>query len=206
TEILKYANCPPGKIRVIYNCISPNFLPVTKVFNKAKPVLLQMGTRPNKNLHRVIEAIAGIPCQLEIVGALSTETVGLLNRHKIEFNWKSNLTNEEVIQKYIDADMLVFVSLFEGFGMPIVEANAVERAVVTGNCSAMTEVAGNAACLVDPLEVKSIREGIMRVIADDEYRQHLIDNGRINKKRFEAIKIAGEYAGLYNEVYASSTN
>lgn len=200
-EILKYANCAPDKIRVIYNCISPDFVPVPKVFNKEKPVLLQMGTRPNKNLHRVIEAIAGISCKLDIVGKLNEETIRLLDHHKIDFSWKSNLTNEEVIQKYIDADMLVFVSLFEGFGMPIIEANAVGRAVITGNCSAMPEVAGNAACLVDPLEVKSIRSGILRVIQDDEYRRQLVDEGKINKVRFEAIKIAGEYFDLYKQVY-----
>ena len=117
---------------------------------------------------------------------------------------KSNLTKEEVVQKYIDADILVFGSLFEGFGMPIIEANAVGRAVVTGNCSAMPEVAGNAACLVNPLEVESIRSGIMRVIRDDAYRLHLIENGRINKERFEAVKIADEYFQLYKEVYSKN--
>lgn len=201
-EILKYVPCSPGKIRVIYNCISPHFVPVSKVFNKEKPVLLQMGTRTNKNLPRVIEAIAGIPCKLEIVGAVNAEMIRLLNHYKIDFSWKSNLTNQEVIQKYIEADILVFVSLFEGFGMPIIEANAVGRAVVTGNCSAMPEVAGNAACLVDPLQVDSIRSGILKVIADDDYRRQLIDNGKINKERFEAVKIADEYFNLYKEVYA----
>ncbi|MCW3092183.1 MAG: glycosyl transferase group 1 [Ferruginibacter sp.] len=203
-EILKYVNCPPDKIRVIYNCISPRFNANAKVFNKEKPVLLQIGTRPNKNLQRVIEAVAGISCKLDIVGSLNAETIRLLNHHHIDFTCKSNLTNEEVRQKYINADMLIFVSLFEGFGMPIVEANAVERAVVTSNCSAMAEIAGNAACLVNPNVVESIREGIIRVINDDEYRQYLINNGRINKKRFDATKITREYFSLYNEVYAKA--
>ena len=203
-EVLKYANCHPAKVRVIYNCISPEFMPVPKAFNKEKPVLLQMGTRANKNLPRLIKAIEGLSCKLDIVGSVNAETIQLLNHHKIDFTWKSNLTNQEVLQKYIDADILVFASVFEGFGLPIIEANAVERVVVTGNCSAMAEVAGNAACLVDPLDINSIRSGILKVIEDDLYRSQLIRNGRINKQKFSAEKIAGEYFNLYNELYTKN--
>ena len=203
-EILKYENCAPEKIRVIYNCISPDFKPVPKIFNKEKPVLLQMGTRANKNIERLVQAIAGIHCKLDIVGKPNQETIELLHHCKIDYNWGSNLSKKEIIQKYADCDMLVFVSTYEGFGMPIIEANAVERAVVTSNVSAMPEIAGNAACLVDPLDIASIREGIIRVIGDDAYRQSLIEAGRKNKARFEAKNIAGQYHDLYKEVYSKN--
>ena len=82
SEILKYVNCSPSKIRVIYNCISPNFVPAQAVFNKEKPVLLQIGTKSGKNLDRVIKAIAGINCKLKIVGKPSDETLRLLHLYK----------------------------------------------------------------------------------------------------------------------------
>ncbi len=203
-EILKYANCQPDKIKVIYNCIWPDFKPVSKIFNKTKPVLLQVGTRQNKNLDRLIQAIAGISCKLDIIGEPGAETLRLLAQHKIEYSWATNLSTVAVIEKYVDCDMLVFVSTFEGFGMPIIEANAVERAVVTSSISAMPEIAGDAACLVDPFDIASIREGIKKVIEDDEYREALVVAGRKNKLRFEAEIIANQYAQLYKEVAESS--
>ncbi len=200
-EILKYANCSPSKVRVIYNCIAPGFLPSPKPFNKKKPVLLQIGIKPSKNLNRVIKAIEGIECTFKIVGKPSDEALTLLQLYKIDFSWSTELTQQEVIKAYVDCDMVIFASLYEGFGVPIIEANNIERAVVTSNCSAMAEVAGTAACLVDPLNTESIRNGIKKVIADDDYREELIKEGRKNRTRFDAQVIADQYLSLYNEVF-----
>ena len=203
-EILKHASCRAEKIKVIYNCISPDFKPVPKVFDKAKPVLLQVGTRPNKNLDRLAQALEGIDCRLQIIGEPTSQSLALFDKHHIDFSWSSNLSAQDVLQQYIDCDMLVFVSTYEGFGMPIIEANAVERAVVTGNISAMAEIAGDAACLVDPFNIASIRAGIIRVISDDVYREELIQEGRKNKQRFEAGNIARQYYDLYREIEANN--
>ena len=70
--------------------------------------------------------------------------------------------------------MLTFVSTYEGFGLPILESQATGRPVVTSNVSSMPEVAGDAACLVNPYDADSIREGILRVINDDAYRKDLM--------------------------------
>ena len=87
-EILKYVKCSPEKIRVIYNCISPEFVPVPKSFNKQKPVLLQVGIKPGKNLPRLIEAIKGIECKLNIIGKPSADAMKLLEQNQIDFSWK----------------------------------------------------------------------------------------------------------------------
>ena len=84
--------------------------------------------------------------------------------------------------------------------MPIVEANAVGRPVVTSNVASMPEVAGNAACLVNPFDTESIRTGILRVIEDAAYRSELIAYGRINAKRFDADNIANQYLAIYQEM------
>jgi glycosyltransferase involved in cell wall biosynthesis len=89
------------------------------------------------------------------------------------------------------------VSTFEGFGMPIVEANCVERVVLTSNISSMPEVAGNAACLVNPYAIEDIRAGFLKIIHDASYREQLIKNGRQNRQRFDESLIAASYYKLY---------
>jgi glycosyltransferase involved in cell wall biosynthesis len=111
-----------------------------------------------------------------------------------------NLTRSEIVQQYESADMIVLPSTIEGFGLPILEANAVGRPVVTSNLSSMPEVAGDAACLVDPYDVESIRAGITRVLKEVQYRDDLVTNGLLNVQRFRANLIAAEYLRLYRRV------
>ncbi len=200
-ELLQYVACEPDKIRVIHNCVSYKFEPHPKAFNKHRPTILQVGVKPNKNLIRLVQAIRHIPCVLQIIGKPTDETIELLEKEKIEYHWQANLSDEQIVQKYIDCDLLVFASTFEGFGLPIIEANTIERPVVTSNISSMPEIADKAACLVDPFDISSIREGILKVIHDDQYREELLAQGRINKKRFQPEKIAQLYSELYQEVY-----
>lgn len=203
-EILKYVNCPAEKIRVIHNCISPAFVPVKKEFNKEKPVLLQVGVRDNKNFHRVIKAIEGISCKLKIIGEPLKDTLDLLKKCRIDFDYKSAISEAEVVQHYVECDVLVFASLYEGFGIPIIEANTVERVIVASDV--LTEAANDSACFVDPLDIASIRAGILKVINDDKYRESLIEAGRRNRERFNAQYISNQYAELYREIYLKNTN
>lgn len=85
--------------------------------------------------------------------------------------------------------------------MPILEANAVGRPVITSNRSSMPEVAGSAACLVDPDQPDSIRDGIKRIMDDSSYRQRLVAAGYENVKRYRADVIVAEYVSLYRKVY-----
>lgn len=171
-------------------------------FNKEKPLILQIGTSYNKNIERLIAALEGVPSILDIVGKLSEHHIQLLKDKKIDYRNSVGLTDEEIRQKYEACDLVTFVSTFEGFGMPIVEANSVGRPVVTSSISSMPEVAGKAACLVNPLDVSSIREGILKVIENQSYREELIRLGLENKKRFELKEIAQQYLAIYKELAA----
>jgi glycosyltransferase involved in cell wall biosynthesis len=199
-DIVQYTGCDPNKIRVVPVAVNSLYKPDPKQFNKSNPNILHIGTGYNKNLERLIEALKGISCHLVIVGKLSEEVKSLLDQNDIRFTNEYDISNERLLQLYRESDVLTFISTFEGFGMPIIEANSVERVVVTSNISSMPEVAGNAAKLVDPYDVASIRSGILQVINDDIYREQLISNGRRNKLRFDADSIAEQYYQLYQDI------
>jgi hypothetical protein len=96
--------------------------------------------------------------------------------------------------------MLLFVSPYEGFGLPIVETNAVDRQIVTCKLSLMRKVAKVAAFLMDLFREEDIRAGVVKVIGDPNHRERLIGSGLAVATRFRLVTIAGQYAVLYGEV------
>lgn len=185
-------------IKVIHN---PLTLPISytpKKINTAKPRILHIGTKANKNLERLIQALETVHCELVIVGQESENLLSQLNKAKLNFTFKSNLSNEEMMEEYKACDLLTFVSTYEGFGLPIIEAQAVGRAVITSDVTSMPEVAGEGALLVDPYSVEDIRKGIVKLIEDEDFREGLIQKGLENVKRFDAEEIAKQYREVYN--------
>lgn len=199
-QLLKVIRFPESKVRVVPVSVSALFQPSPQPFDAECPRILQVGTKANKNLPRLIEAVQGLKCRLDIIGTLSESQLRALKDGQIQFENFVNLTDEEIVERYRQADIVSFVSTHEGFGMPIVEAQSVERVCVTSNCSSMPEVAGQGACLVDPHDVASIREGILKVINDSDYRNSLVDHGRTNKARFDAEKIAADFLEVYRSM------
>jgi glycosyltransferase involved in cell wall biosynthesis len=96
--------------------------------------------------------------------------------------------------------LLALISTYEGFGMPILEAQAVGRAVITSNIYSMPEVAGDAAVLVDPFDILEMKTGLERIINDDKFRNEMIQRGFQNIKRFDADRIAKQYFELYKKI------
>lgn len=206
-ELVGATGCDPTLIHVIPDPVPPEFVASAKNFERKCPVILQVGTtKHNKNIFRVAEALRGIPCRLNIVGKLNKEQREVLESNGIAYVNQWNLSDEQVAEKYRECDMVIFASTYEGFGMPIVEANATGRAVVTSDIPPMTAVAGSAACLVNPYDPISIREGVLRVINDEEYRGQLVARGFENVKRFQAQTVAAQYAMLYRKVLHARHN
>jgi glycosyltransferase involved in cell wall biosynthesis len=201
-ELLQYVDCSPEKISVIPVAISDRFRPVEKAFDRGAPRVLAIGTAPNKNVDRLAEALRGTGCRLDLVGRREDRYDRLLAGAGIPYTYRSGLTLAEVTRAYGECDLVAMVSTHEGFGMPILEAQATGRVVVTSNVSSMPEVAGKGACFVDPLDVASIRAGIRRVIDDEGYRARLIALGLENVKRFDPQSIAERYLDLYRRVGA----
>jgi glycosyltransferase involved in cell wall biosynthesis len=199
-ELLRHVRCDDRKIRVVPDCVGNEFIPSPKTFNEAEPEILHLGTAANKNLERLAQALAGLSCRLNILGRLQDEQETMLQRSGIRYSNTPCATDAELVQAFRNCDLVAFVSTYEGFGLPIVEANATGRPVVTSNLLSMPEVAGEAACLVDPFDVAAIRNGILRVWRDGAYRQGLTEAGFQNVKRFTAEAVAAEYAALYREL------
>jgi glycosyltransferase involved in cell wall biosynthesis len=190
------------KVVVVPDAVSLLFQPCPKSFNSARPRILQIGTKANKNLPRLFEAIEGLNCELHVVGRLTDAQRRELTTRRVVWVNDERLDEGAMYQAYCNADMLSFVSTCEGFGMPILEAQWVERPIVASNCSAAPEVAGAGACLVDPYDPADIRRGFEQVIKDAAYREQIVAAGRENRRRFELASVAQQYVALYEQLSA----
>ena len=187
---------------VIPVCLNPQFTYKRKGhFNKELPHIMHIGTTPNKNLSRVCLALKDINCHLEIIGKLDKTTdLDKLQNNNISFSNSFALKQEQLIKKYLETDMLIFVSTYEGFGVPIIEAQSMGIPVITSNLSPMIEVSGGSAALVDPYDIDAIKDAIYKITNDDEYRENLITNGLINSKKYHPKKITSMFEELYDRI------
>jgi glycosyltransferase involved in cell wall biosynthesis len=188
------------KIRVIQNPLQPLLKSTPYTFNTEIPRLLFIGTKPNKNLERSLEAIKELSVKVTIIGKLSYSQLHLLKQLRIDYVNKFNLSYQEIKTSYEKCDLVCFASTYEGFGMPIIEAQAIGRPVITSNIGAMAEVSKDSVCYVNPYEVASIKKGILEVCQNEGYRKKLINSGFENIKRFQPDQIAKQYTDLYKEI------
>ena len=196
-DIFPYAK---EKIRVIPNPVDDRIKFSNYDFNQEHPNILQIGTKENKNLERVAMALEGIACTLTILGKLSTAQMSILTKHNIRFENHYHLAYKEVQALYTKADIVLFASLYEGFGMPILEAQASGRPLITSNIGVMPGTAGMGAHLINPYRYEAIREAVQILVSDPAYRKELIEKGRENVARYSARTIASQYMDLYNEI------
>ena len=189
-----------SRIEVIPNPVSIGFrhVPAGGNTESGAPLrILQIGTKTNKNLDRLARALQGLNVHLTIIGRLSQAQRVQFQACGIDHLDQSALTDDELQRAYVATDVVAFCSLSEGFGLPILEAQATGRPVITSDREPMSDVAGGAALLVDPEDVQAMRAGFTRLIAEPDLRADLIARGLRNVERFSAKKIAAAYARLY---------
>lgn len=204
-DLVKKVGIHSKKIQVIYEGYdTENFKPDTKVASLI-PYYLFVGTvQPRKNLDRLIKAIATLKANLVIVGSkgwLSDEIYNLPKKLKIEDRVKflGYVPDEYLPVLYSGAIALALPSLFEGFGLPILEAQACGCPVLASNISSMPEVAGKGAIYVNPYSVEDIIRGMIKMENLDT-RNKLIKAGFKNIKRFSWEKCARETLEVLEKV------
>ncbi len=222
-DLVKLLNVAPGKIEVVYNGVSERFRRLDGVPERVKlqyrlpeRFLLFVGTvEPRKNLPRLIKAFdaaaRNIPHALVIVGAKGWKAAPMYRaitespfRDRILFT--GYVDDDDLPALYNLADALVYPSLYEGFGIPVVEAMACGTPVMTSNGSALAEIADGAAVLVDPLDVGRMGEAIERVVGDDGLRADLRANGFERARRFSWDVAASQVVACFQALCGRPTS
>ena len=212
------------KITVLYSGVDSGFSQVSDPIELERvrlkygleqvSYLLSVGTvQPRKNYSRVIEALSGIrrmghDLHYVIAGAsgwLEDEMRQTIERTKMnDFVHLLGLVEDRDLPAlYSGARMLAMVSLYEGFGLPVLEAMACGTPVVTSNLSSLPEVSGDAALLVDPYDTGAIREAILELETDADKRAQLIQAGFLRAKRFSWNRAARQLRSIYDEMLST---
>jgi glycosyltransferase involved in cell wall biosynthesis len=203
-EIIKYTKCDPSKIIVIANPLAENCFTDFNHSFPIQPRLLFIGTKGNKNLENVIPSLYGLNIHLRIIGELTNKQLLLLRKFEINYSNDFNLSDNQLSNEYHNADIILFPSLYEGFGLPIIEGFCAGKPVITSDMSPMKEIANGAAFLVDPNSIPSIREGVNAVVNNPELRQSKVEKGRLIALSYQSKKIYTEYEKLWKQVQATN--
>ncbi len=147
---------------------------------------------PRKNQERLIRAYTSLSAELQkkhpliLAGGRGwhDDDIVSLAQNTPGVTWKNYVTDEDLNHLFEDASVFVYPSLYEGFGLPILDAMERGLPIVTSNIGSMKEVAYDAAVLVDPLSIESIRDGLTTILTDDHLRASLIQKGKARAKEF----------------------
>jgi glycosyltransferase involved in cell wall biosynthesis len=189
---------------------------VRRTYNLPDDFLLAVGTiEPRKNLERLIDAFTlvrarGVHEPLVVVGQLGWKYTRLLDRVRAPdaqgaVRLIGYVADDDMPALYTLARGLVFPSLYEGFGLPILEAMACGTPVLTSNRSAMSEVAGSAAMLVDPHDVATMADAIQTLARDEPHREALREAGLARAAEFPWSRAAEATVRIYDRIAPSAT-
>ena len=220
-DILRFVDTEPEKIAVIYNAYDERFaidpaeedvVRVRERYQLQDEFVLYAGNvKPHKNLERLIEAFQIVRkrgldhLKLVMIGDEISKYTALrraVHRHQLHkyVRFLGYLPEETLAVMYRLAGVFVFPSLYEGFGLPPLEAMASGTPVVTSNVSSLPEVAGDAALLVDPYDPRAIADGIYRVLTDADLRKDLRRKGVARAGQFSWEQSVRRVRRIYNEV------
>jgi len=227
-DLVELLDVAPERVRVIPCGVSRRFAPfapddphlenVRHRYSLPENYAITVGAiEPRKNLPRLLRAIDLLShtqpsfrdmklLHVGPAGWLSDEVGATISALRLEqrVRFLGYVPIEDLVALYQLARVSVYPSLFEGFGLPVLEAMASGCPVVTSNCSSLPEVAGDAAILVDPTSVDSIAEGLARVWEDDRLRGDMIARGRRRATRFTWDAAARETMKLYDDVLGAA--
>jgi glycosyltransferase involved in cell wall biosynthesis len=224
-DILQYLRIPAAKVEVVYNALDerlatpPTDADLARVRERyllTSPFILYTGNiKPHKNVDRLIEAYSilrrrGVEdVKLLIIGEEISKYPNLrrlVHRHQLHphVRFFGHVPDDTLAALYRLASVFVFPSLYEGFGLPPLEAMAAGAPVITSNISSLPEVVGDAALLIDPMDAAAIADAMARVLGDAALREQLICKGRERVKHFSWTRSVARTREIYAEVVAEA--
>jgi glycosyltransferase involved in cell wall biosynthesis len=203
TQIVEWSGVPPEKVYNVSCGVDPTYRPEGDSYGLPFPYLLCVTNRKrHKNEFRVVEAFArsGLAAEILLVftGNSTADLAGCIERHHVtsRVHFTGLVPEAKLPSLYRGAEALIFPSLYEGFGLPLVEAMACGTPVLTSNITAMPETAGDAALLVDPTSVEQIAEAMGQIISDTFLRQQLREKGLARAAQFPWTKTSAMANGI----------
>ena len=218
-DVIELLGVSPDRVHVIYPGVDENFRRVQEAtvlaavrrrYRLPERFVLSVGTlQPRKNLQRLIEAYAQIRAdigmKLVIAGGTGWLYEGIFRRVEElglqgEVCFPGYVADEDLPALYSLADLFVFPSLYEGFGLPPLEAMACETPVVTSDVSSLPEVVGYAALMVDPHDAGALADAMRRMLDEPSLRGTMVQRGLVQARGFTWSRAAEELLHLYREV------
>ncbi len=220
-DIIRFLNVPADKVIVVYNAIDERFgvAPSEEAIARVREryqldhrfVLYVGNIKPHKNLVRLVEAFDRLRARgfddltLLIIGDEISKLPALrraVHSHKLHkrVRFLGYLPDDTLAVLYRLAGVFVFPSLYEGFGLPPLEAMACGAPVVTSNVSSLPEVTGDAAVLVDPYDADSIADGVAKVLSDPALRDEMRAKGIARAQEFSWERSVSRTREIYQEV------
>lgn len=220
SEIISLYRANPAKVHVVYNAGNETLSALNqgrrtfqarKILGAEYPYLLAVGSlNPRKNIKRLIEAFAhlkknaAIPHKLLLVGKAhwghtELHTVAVTSEVERDVMFTGYVDDAQLVDLYQGADVFIYPSLFEGFGIPVLEAMTCGTPVVTSNTSSIPEVAGDAALLINPEKSESISKAILNILQDRDLASTLRSKGFERAKQFSWSSSAKQIRKIYLE-------
>lgn len=219
SDVIKYYNIPEERVKVVY----PGLLHTLDFMVGDKAVLDKYGIKdeyimsvstiePRKNLRGLINGFieykqnhANSRLKLVLVGGIGWDSefendIAKINEFRDSIILTGFVTDEELSSLYSYALAIAYVSYYEGFGLPLLEALTAGKAVISSDTSSMPEVCGEAACYCNPYDLASISNAIERVVSDEIYRGYLESLAKEQAAKFSYEKAARETVRIYNEL------
>ena len=216
-DLIKYIAVPDEKIEVIYESVNPVYFEKVDDATKQKvrekylipdKFLLNVGTvEPRKNLMALLKGMlsAEIGLPLVVVGQPTSYQIKIQtfiedNQDRLEVMFLSGITDSELAALYQLAEVMIYPSVFEGFGLPVAEAQASGCPVITSNTGSLPEAGGDAALYIHPGKPEGIGQALMTILSNQDLRESMISKGNINAQRFTPANFAKQLNQLYKKL------
>lgn len=213
-DLIEYLDIPNSRISAIYNGIDHDVFKPCKIKVMDNPYILYVGSeRPRKNLETLIEAFATLEKEFPELRLVKVGEPGRYREYRREtirkldslgitrsVQFVDQVSGSELAHYYSSAALLAYPSLYEGFGLPALEAMACGCPVVTSNISSLPEVVGDAGIMINPYDADNLAEMMRQVLIDNELRNNMIRKGLERSKKFSWEKTAEQTQEVYNKV------